>query len=137
MTPAEALVDRTTRASGVPRTIEDPTTLARLAALCANRKAPPAIGTPGEAKEERRVALAHSRADRHAKHEVRAVGTVAVGALAVAAAGYDPDPFLRRAFALWEEEQNLTDDGTLTSLANAVNLPGATPKDPQTSSKIA
>jgi 2-hydroxychromene-2-carboxylate isomerase len=57
--------------------------------------------------------------------------------VAVAAAGYDPDPFLRRAFALWEEEQNLTDDGTLTSLANAVNLPGATPKDPQTSSKIA
>jgi 2-hydroxychromene-2-carboxylate isomerase len=47
-------------------------------------------------------------------------------AVAVAAAGYDPDPFLRRAFAaLWEGEQNLADDATLTGLANAEKLPGA------------
>ena len=47
-------------------------------------------------------------------------------AVAVAAAGHDPDPFLRRAFAaLWEEEQNLADDATLTKLANAEKLPGA------------
>ena len=44
----------------------------------------------------------------------------------MAAAGHDPDPFLRRAFAaLWEEEQNLADDATLTKLANAEKLPGA------------
>jgi 2-hydroxychromene-2-carboxylate isomerase len=42
----------------------------------------------------------------------------------VAAAGRDPDPFLRRAFAaLWEEEQNLADDATLTRLADAEKLP--------------
>jgi 2-hydroxychromene-2-carboxylate isomerase len=47
-------------------------------------------------------------------------------AVAVAAAGHDPDPFLRRAFAaVWEEEQNLADDATLTKLANAEKLPGA------------
>ncbi len=47
-------------------------------------------------------------------------------AVAVAAAGHDPDPFFRRAFAaLWEEEQNLADDATLTKLANVEKLPGA------------
>ena len=47
-------------------------------------------------------------------------------AVAVAAAGHDPNPFLRRAFAaLWEEEQNLADDATLTKLAKAEKLPGA------------
>ena len=47
-------------------------------------------------------------------------------AVAVAGAGHDPDPFLRRAFAaLWEEEQNLADDATLTRLAEAEKLPGA------------
>jgi 2-hydroxychromene-2-carboxylate isomerase len=45
--------------------------------------------------------------------------------VAVAAAGHDPDPFLRRAFAaIWEEEQNLADDATLISLADGVKLPG-------------
>ena len=45
--------------------------------------------------------------------------------IAVVAAGHDPDPFLRRAFAaVWEEEQNLADDATLISLADGVNLPG-------------
>ena len=40
-------------------------------------------------------------------------------------AGYDPDPFLRRAFAaIWEGEQNLADDATLIALADGVNLPG-------------
>jgi 2-hydroxychromene-2-carboxylate isomerase len=45
--------------------------------------------------------------------------------IAVAAAGHDPDPFLRRAFAaIWEGEQNLADDATLISLADGVKLPG-------------
>ena len=45
--------------------------------------------------------------------------------IAVAAAGHDPDTFLRCAFAaLWEEEQDLTNDATLIALANAVKLPG-------------
>jgi 2-hydroxychromene-2-carboxylate isomerase len=45
--------------------------------------------------------------------------------VALAAAGYDPDPFLRRAFAaIWEGEQNLADDATLIALADGVNLPG-------------
>jgi 2-hydroxychromene-2-carboxylate isomerase len=45
--------------------------------------------------------------------------------VAVAAAGYDPDPFLRRAFtAIWEGEQNLADDATLIALAIGVELPG-------------
>jgi 2-hydroxychromene-2-carboxylate isomerase len=42
--------------------------------------------------------------------------------IAVATAGHDPDPFLRRAF--WEEEQNLADDATLISLADGVKLLG-------------
>lgn len=33
MTAAELLVERTTRASGVPITVQDPSTLARLAAM--------------------------------------------------------------------------------------------------------
>jgi 2-hydroxychromene-2-carboxylate isomerase len=41
------------------------------------------------------------------------------------AAGHDPDSFLRRAFAaLWEDEQNLADDTTLITLADATGLPG-------------
>lgn len=41
------------------------------------------------------------------------------------AAGHDPDSFLRRAFAaLWEDEQNLADDKTLITLADATGLPG-------------
>src|SRR5262249_52159064 len=36
------------------------------------------------------------------------------------AAGHDPDIFLRRAFAaLWEDEQDLADDTTLITLADA------------------
>jgi 2-hydroxychromene-2-carboxylate isomerase len=47
--------------------------------------------------------------------------------VAVVAAGHDPDPFLRRAFAaVWEGEQNLADEGTLIALADGVKLPGAT-----------
>jgi 2-hydroxychromene-2-carboxylate isomerase len=45
--------------------------------------------------------------------------------VAVAAAGHDPDPFLRRAFAaIWEGEQNLADDAALIALADSVMLPG-------------
>ena len=45
--------------------------------------------------------------------------------IAAAAAGHDPDAFLRRAFAaLWEEEQDLTTDATLIALADSVKLPG-------------
>ena len=44
--------------------------------------------------------------------------------IAVAAAGRDPDMFLRRAFAsLWEEEQDLTNDATLIALADSAKLP--------------
>jgi 2-hydroxychromene-2-carboxylate isomerase len=40
-------------------------------------------------------------------------------------AGHDPDPFLRRAFpAVWEEELNLADAGTLVRLADESGLPG-------------
>jgi 2-hydroxychromene-2-carboxylate isomerase len=42
------------------------------------------------------------------------------------AAGNDPDNFLRRAFAaLWEDGQDLGDDRTLITLADATGLPGA------------
>ena len=45
--------------------------------------------------------------------------------IAMVAAGHDPDPFLRRAFAaLWEEEQDMTNDATLIALAESVTLPG-------------
>jgi 2-hydroxychromene-2-carboxylate isomerase len=42
------------------------------------------------------------------------------------AAGHDPDNFLRRAFAaLWEDGQDLADDRTLITFADATGLPGA------------
>ena len=45
--------------------------------------------------------------------------------IAVMAAGYDPDSFLRRAFAaLWEDERDLADAATLITLADATGLPG-------------
>ena len=44
--------------------------------------------------------------------------------VAVAAAGLDPDPFLRHAFAaLWEGEQDLANDATLIALADGAKLP--------------
>ena len=62
----------------------------------------------------------------HPKFWPFAVETADRFAVAVAAAGHDPDPFLRRALAaVWEEEQNLADEATLTKLANAEKLPGA------------
>jgi len=62
----------------------------------------------------------------HPKFWPFAVETADRFAVAVAAEGHDPDPFLRRAFAaVWEEEQNLADEATLTKLANAEKLPGA------------
>ena len=45
--------------------------------------------------------------------------------VALIVAGYDPDPFLRRAFAaLWEHDQNLAEDATSIALAHDVQLPG-------------
>ena len=55
MTPAEQLVERTTRSSGVPYHVEDPATIGRVAGLI-TRATPPAIGTPGGVTEDRRAA---------------------------------------------------------------------------------
>lgn len=62
MTPAETLVARTTAASGVPEQLEDPATIARLAALLARKKAAPVTHTPGTAREARRVRGEHPTA---------------------------------------------------------------------------
>jgi 2-hydroxychromene-2-carboxylate isomerase len=44
--------------------------------------------------------------------------------VAAAAAGFDPDPFLRHAFAaIWEGEQDLANDATLIALADRAKLP--------------
>jgi len=46
--------------------------------------------------------------------------------IATAAAGHDPDRFLRESFAgVWEREQNLGEEGTLTEIARTVDLPAA------------
>jgi 2-hydroxychromene-2-carboxylate isomerase len=45
--------------------------------------------------------------------------------IAAVEAGYDPDPYLRRAFpAVWEHELDLADAATLVKLADAAGLPG-------------
>ncbi len=45
--------------------------------------------------------------------------------IAATEAGYDPDPFLRRAFpAVWEDELNLGDPDTIAKIADAAGLPG-------------
>lgn len=45
--------------------------------------------------------------------------------IAAIEAGHDPDAFLRRAFAaVWEDELNLGDEGTLVRLADQSGLPG-------------
>lgn len=45
--------------------------------------------------------------------------------VAAVAAGHDPDPFLRRAFAaIWEQERALTEDAAILELAAAAGLPG-------------
>ena len=47
--------------------------------------------------------------------------------LAAMEAGFDPDPFLRSAFAaVWEDELNLADPDTLARIADGVGLPGRT-----------
>ena len=47
--------------------------------------------------------------------------------LAAIEAGFDPDPFLRRAFsAVWEDQLNLADAATIARLADEVGLPGTT-----------
>lgn len=46
--------------------------------------------------------------------------------IAAVAAGRDPDGFVRRGFAaVWEDERDLADEGTLLALADAAGLPGA------------
>jgi 2-hydroxychromene-2-carboxylate isomerase len=46
--------------------------------------------------------------------------------LAAIEAGFDPDPFLRRAFAaVWEHELNLADGRAIARLADDAGLPGA------------
>ena len=46
-------------------------------------------------------------------------------AVAAVAAGLNPEPFMRRAFAgLWEQELNLTDPATVAKLADEAGLPG-------------
>ena len=45
--------------------------------------------------------------------------------IAAVEAGYDPDPFLRRAFAaVWEEQLNLADAATIAGIADDAGLPG-------------
>jgi 2-hydroxychromene-2-carboxylate isomerase len=45
--------------------------------------------------------------------------------IAAVEAGYDPDPFLRRAFAaVWEEQLDLADAATIVAIADDVGLPG-------------
>lgn len=45
--------------------------------------------------------------------------------IAAVEAGLDPDPYLRRAFpAVWEQELNLADPGTVAKLADEAGLPG-------------
>ena len=45
--------------------------------------------------------------------------------IAAVEAGYDPDPFLRGAFAaVWEEQRDLTDAATIAAIADDVGLPG-------------
>lgn len=45
--------------------------------------------------------------------------------IAAVEAGFDPDPFLRRAFpAVWEQELNLADPATIAKLADDAGLPG-------------
>ena len=47
-------------------------------------------------------------------------------AVAAAAAGLNPEPFVRRAFAgLWEQQLDLADPATVTRLADEAGLPGA------------
>jgi 2-hydroxychromene-2-carboxylate isomerase len=46
--------------------------------------------------------------------------------IALAEAGRDPDPFMRRAFAaVWEDQLNLADAAMLDKIANDCGLPGA------------
>jgi len=45
--------------------------------------------------------------------------------IAAVEAGYDPDPFLRGAFAaVWEEQRDLADAATIAAIADDVGLPG-------------
>jgi len=47
--------------------------------------------------------------------------------IAAIESGFDPEPFLRRAFAaVWEDELNLADPATIAKIADDVGLPGKT-----------
>ena len=47
--------------------------------------------------------------------------------IAAIEADFDPDPFLRRAFAaVWEDQRNLADPDTVAGIAETVGLPGRT-----------
>jgi 2-hydroxychromene-2-carboxylate isomerase len=59
---------------------------------------------------------------KHVPLNARLADGVAIAAME---AGLDPDPYLRRAFpAVWEQELNLADPGTVTRLADEAGLPG-------------
>jgi 2-hydroxychromene-2-carboxylate isomerase len=47
--------------------------------------------------------------------------------IAAIEADFNPDPFLRRAFAaVWEDQRNLADPDTVAGIAETVGLPGRT-----------
>ena len=59
---------------------------------------------------------------KHSPFNARLVDGVVIAAIE---AGYDPDPFLRRAFAaVWEEQLNLADAATIAGIADDAGLPG-------------
>ena len=59
---------------------------------------------------------------KHSPFNARLVDGVVIAAIE---AGYDPDPFLRRAFpAVWEEQLDLADAATIAAIADAAGLPG-------------
>jgi 2-hydroxychromene-2-carboxylate isomerase len=59
---------------------------------------------------------------KHSPFNPRLADGVVIAAIE---AGFDPDPFLKRAFpAVWEEELNLADPGTVAKIADLTGLPG-------------
>jgi len=58
----------------------------------------------------------------HSPFNARLADGVVIAAIE---AGFDPDPFLRRAFpAVWEDQLNLADPATIAKIADAAGLPG-------------
>src|SRR5262249_37927704 len=59
---------------------------------------------------------------KHSPFNARFADGVVIAAIE---AGLDPDPFLQRAFrAVWEDQLNLADPETVTSIADDAGLPG-------------